>query len=264
MVGTVDAVGPGVTALELGQRVLISARELPQRSGCYAQYVCVPESAPFPLPASIAAADALHLPNLQLANAMLCGVPDRAQTALIPGAAGAVAIALVQVASSRGIEVIGTASTQAKRDFARASGVRTFVENVPDRLPQAVLEMTGGRGVDLAFDHLGGEHLTACLRSLAPLGMLISFNAIKGPPSSDVFLAMRELLGRSLTLRTFSMHAYDENRDIRRGLMQLAIDQLASGAVRVPAPKTFRLGEVAQAHTALDEGSSFGKIVLLP
>ena len=265
MAGVVDAVGEGVTLLSVGQRVLVSARELRQRGGCYAEAICVPQDAPFALPDSLAFDDAVSLGNFQLALALLASngnLPARA--ILLPGAAGGVATAVAQVARARGLQVIGTASTPAKRDFALAHGVSELVDADPAGLPERVFAATDGRGVDLAFDHIGGALFIACLRSLAPGGMAVSYNILGGAPAGDVFDEMRKLLARSLAIRTFSIHAIDADRPLRRGLMEQAIALMAGGAVRAPAATRLPLSQARRAHELLDSGASLGKLVLHP
>ncbi|MFM9927266.1 zinc-dependent alcohol dehydrogenase family protein [Variovorax sp. H27-G14] len=266
MAGTVAEVGEGVTALRVGQRVLVSSRELPERGGCYAQYIAVPAQAPFVLPDSISFEEAVSLGNIQLAQAMLLGsnggLPVR--SVLLLGAAGGVATAMAQLAAHLGMTVIGTASTPAKRAHALAHGVTTLVDGQAAGLESRVLAATGGRGVDLAFDHVGGDLLIACIRSLAPLGTAISYNIAGGPPSSDVFLELRALLSKSLAVRTFSIHTFDQDREQRRGLMEKAIELMRSGAVKAPPTRVFPLSEVRSVHEMLDGGQSLGKLVLAP
>ncbi len=265
MAGTVDAIGPGVTALQAGQRVLVSARELPQRGGCYAECICVPAAAPFVLPDSIAFEDAVSLGNFQLAIALLSSNGNLpAQAILVPGAAGGVATALAQVARARGLRVIGTASSDAKRAFALENGVHDLVDADPAALPQRVKDLTGGRGVDLAFDHLGGALFVACLRSLADFGMVVSYNIVNGPPSSDVFGELRALLGKSLAVRTFSIHTVDHDIAQRRGLMEAAIALMADGRVRAPRATRLALADARRAHELLDSRGTLGKVVLQP
>jgi NADPH2:quinone reductase len=265
MAGVVDAIGPGVTALQVGQRVFVSARELKQRGGCYAEAICVPEAAPFVLPDTICFEDAVSLGNFQLALAMLSSNGNSPATSvLIPGAAGGVATALVQVARDRGLHVIGTASTAEKRDFAMANGAHEVVESDPQGLTGKVMQLTGGRGVDLAFDHLGGVHFIACLRALAPCGMAVSYNIVTGPPAGDVFEELRKLLGKSLAVRTFSIHAIDADAVQRRGLMESAIALMAAGRVRAPKAALFALADARRVHELLDSGGMLGKSVLLP
>lgn len=265
LAGVVEAVGPGVSRLAIGDRVLVSARELPQRGGCYVQYICVDEAVPFVLPESIAFEDAVSLGNFQLALALLASNGNLpAQAILVPGAAGGVATALAQVARARGLRVIGTASTPEKRAFALENGVSDLVDGDVQALPQRVMELTSGRGVDMAFDHLGGALFIACLRSLAPSGMAVSYNILTGPPSDDVFDELRKLLAKSLAIRTFSIHAVDADIAQRRGLMEQAIALMATGQVRAPRAMRMPLAQVCQAHELLDSGGTLGKLVLIP
>ena len=266
--GFIDQVGEGVAAERIGQRVLISSRDLHQRGGCYVQSIAVPYSKPYVLPHSVSFQDAVSLPNLQLALALLQAAnlnPTAEKRALlITGAAGGVAGMLSQLAKTHGFQTIGTARTPIKRDFALANGFDVVLDSNPETLSQDVLKVTAGLGVNLAYDHLGGAYLPACMRSLSALGTAISYNVITGQPSEDVFSVMRELLSKSLGIRCFSMHSFDENESNRRQLMQQAIDLMASGKIHAPLPTVMSLSEVVQAHIILDKGETLGKIVLNP
>lgn len=266
--GVVDAIGVGVTALQVGQRVLLSSRDLPQRGGCYVQSIVVPQNIPYALPDSISCNDAVSLPNLQLALALLQAAnltPSSEKRALlITGAAGGVAGMLSQLAKVHGFQTIGTARSNDKRDFALSNGFDFVVDSNPDTLKADVMKVTADQGVNLAYDHLGGAYLPACIRSLSPMGTAISFNIITGQPSSDVFSLMRELLGKSLGIRCFSMHTFDENEKNRRELMRQAIELMAAGKVLAPSPTVMPLSDVVKAHIVLDKGETLGKIVLSP
>ena len=266
--GVIDQVGEGVGPERIGQRVLLSSRDLPQRGGCYVQSIAVPQSKPYVLPDRISFQDAVSLPNLQLALALLQAAnlnPTAEKRALlITGAAGGVAGMLSQLAKTHGFQTIGTARTPMKRDFALANGFDVVLNSNPESLCNDVLKATAGLGVNLAYDHLGGAYLPACIRSLSALGTAISFNVITGQPSVDVFSVMRELLSKSLGVRCFSMHTFDENEANRRELMQQAIELMAAEKVRAPLPTVMSLREVVQAHIILDKGETLGKIVLNP
>ncbi|MBO9641655.1 MAG: zinc-dependent alcohol dehydrogenase family protein [Pseudacidovorax sp.] len=266
MAGVIEAVGEGVPAERIGQRVFVSARELPQRGGCYAEYIAVPADAPFVLPDAISDTEAVSLGNVQLAQAMLLGtqggVPVR--SILVPGAAGGVATALTQLAAHHGMTVIGTASTPAKQAHALAHGVTTLVDGDPAGLPERVMAATGGRGVDLAFDHVGDRLLIACIRALAPMGTAISYNIASGPPAEDVFQTLRSLLSRSLAVRTFSIHTFDADRTQRRALMETAIGLMRDGAVKASPVTVYPLAQAREVHALLDAGAVQGKLVLMP
>lgn len=266
LAGVIEAVGSAVTNLMVGQRVLVSSRELPERGGCYAEYICIPCEAPFVLPGTISFDAAISLGNFQLAHALLLGcnggLPVKA--ILVPGAAGGVATALVQLARHHGMQVVGTASSAAKRKYALANGANAVVDSEPSMLPERVKALTDGRGVDLAFDHVGGALFIACIRSLAPLGTAISYNIVSGPPAGDVFMELRALLGKSLAVRTFSIHTFDHERTQRRSLMEKAISLMADGHVRAPQTTVMPLADVRRAHEMLDGGKTLGKLVLKP
>lgn len=263
--GVVDALGPGTRGVALGDRVLFSARELPQRGGGYAEYVCAPAEALYALPPHIGLDDAVSLPNFQLAQALLfgCGSARPVRSVLITAAAGGVASAMVQTARARQLQVIATASTPAKRDYALRQGATSALDPAAPDLANQVKALTGSRGVDLALDPSGGDLFIACLHALAPLGLAVSYNILAGLPP-DVFAVLRQLLGRSLAVRTFSMHTFDADAATRRGLMQQAIELMASGAVQAPPATVLPLAEARRAHELLDDGSFTGKLVLHP
>lgn len=263
--GVVDALGSGTRGVALGDRVLFSARELPQRGGGYAEYVCAPAEALYALPPHIGFDDAVSLPNFQLAQALLfgCGSALPVRSVLITAAAGGVASAMVQTARARQLQVIATASTPAKRDYALRQGAASALDPAAPDLADQVKALTGGRGVDLALDPSGGTLFIACLHALAPLGLAVSYNILAGLPP-DVFAVLRQLLGRSLAVRTFSMHTFDADAATRRGLMQQAIELMARGAVQAPPATVLPLAEARRAHELLDDGSFTGKLVLHP
>lgn len=268
LAGVVDAVGERVRSLKVGQRVLVSSRDLAQRGGCYVQSIVVPEDAPYILPDVIAFNDAVSLPNLQLALALMqAASPGHAPTpgtVLITGAAGGVATMLSQVARYNGFKTMGTARSEDKKAFALAHGFDVILDSNPQTLVAQVMSATSNQGVNLVYDHLGGAIFPACIRSLSPLGLAISYNIITGKPDTDVFGLLRELLGKSLGVRCFSMHTFDEDKDNRRQMMKRAIELMSNGHVQAPPALVMDFSQVAQAHEILDQGRTLGKIVLNP
>jgi NADPH2:quinone reductase len=183
---------------------------------------------------------------------------------LLTGAAGGVASAMVQLARASGLQVLATASTQAKRAFVRDTGADAVLDPASPDLAEQILAATGGRGVDLAIDPVGGALFIACLRALAPLGLAVSYNIVGGMPTGDVFAELRSLLGRSPAVRVFSMHSFDADPVRRRALMQASIDAMAAGKVRAPQATVLLLAEARHAHALLDAADTVGKIILHP
>lgn len=266
MSGRIAAIGAGVENLQVGQKVLITARELKQRGGCYTEYLVVPATAPFPLPDSVDLDAAACLPNYQVAWAMLRDVLQsrKLRSIFIAGAAGGVGSAAVQLARHLNLTVIGSVSSPEKDRFAREQGADHVINYKNEDIRARVLEITDGRGVDLVLDHIGGPGLVDCLKMLAMQGTLVSFNAVAGLPQTDIFAEMRNLLTKSLTLRCFSMHVLDSDPVLRRQVMNEVIDLLAKGAIRPAVSVKLPLMQAAEAHRVIERGDSLGKILLVP
>jgi NADPH:quinone reductase len=267
LAGEIDAVGDGVQQWQPGDRVLVSSRELAQRGGCYVESIVVPEDAPYRLPSDMSCADAVSLPNLQLALALMQvgGTPQCAQpSVLITGATGGVATMLSRLARHLGFITMGTSRKPVAAGDGLMAGFDHVIAGEVADLPAQVLALTHARGVDLVFDHLGGRSLVDALHCLAPLGTLVSYNIVQGLPSEDVFPVLRKLLAKSLAVRCFSMHTLDADRATRRALMQSAIDFMALGHVKPPTAQVFPLQDVQRIHTWLDAGSVSGKLVMQP
>ncbi|HZN23554.1 MAG TPA: zinc-dependent alcohol dehydrogenase family protein [Burkholderiales bacterium] len=265
LAGVVDTLGRDVTGVRVGQRVLVSSRELPFRGGCYAEAICVPAASLFLLPDSIAPNDAVSLPNYQLAGALLyeSGVCKPRSVAAY-GASGGVGMALLQLALCDGMVAIGIVSTEEKRAFVQRAGVEHVLIRGKDDLRARVMALTGNRGVDAIYA-MGGPSaaFVSNLDLLAPLGTLVSFAILGGlMPDADIFGELRKRLGKSLGVRCYSVHALDHERQLRRSLMERAIDLMAAGRLRPPAPTVMPLGEAARAHEMMEAGRTVGKIVL--
>ncbi len=265
LAGVVDAVGADVLSSLLGQRVLVSSRELPQRGGCYAEAVCVPAEAVYALPDALSFDDAVSAPNVQLAGALLYESGARPpKSILVHGAAGGVAGALLQLAQADGLLAIGTVSDAAKFDFARASGAQHIINRASQDVQQAVMALTDGRGVDMVLDHVGGPGFSANLDLLAARGTLLSYNALAGLPEKNLLGEMRRLLGKSLGVRCYSIHTLDAEPAVRRALMEHALNLMSTGLVKPPQATCLPLSEAVTAHRVLETGQTLGKLVLRP
>jgi NADPH:quinone reductase len=266
LAGRIAGLGPGVSDLAVGHKVLLSARDLARRGGCYAEYVAVPAHAIHVLPENADVEQAVALANYQVAYALLheTAGPRKPRSVLVVGAAGGVGSALVQLAKVAGMTVIGTVSGPEKAAFARAMGADHLVNYREQAVSDAVLELTGGEGVDLILDHVGGPAFTGYLATLANWGTLVSYNAFTALPDKDLLAEMRTHVGKSPAVRCFSFHSYDHDREGRRRLMGAVIDLLGAEAIKPAVGARFSLSEVRQAHALIDAGTALGKIVMRP
>jgi NADPH2:quinone reductase len=262
MSGVLTAVGPGVRGLAVGQRVLVYHF----RGGCYAEYAAVPAESVTPLPDAIDLDDAVSMPNYQVAWALLHeaarGIEPR--TVYVNGAAGGVGCAVIQLCRLAGIDVIAGASSPAKCAFAQAQGATHTIDYSRENVVNRVLALTGGEGADLVLDHIVGPNFTDNLKMLAPLGMIVSFNALGGFPEQDLFREMRAFLPRSPAVRCFTMHSYDHKPEAKRRMMAEIVRLFASGKVKPPVYRRLPLADARQAHALLDAREVLGKLLLKP
>ncbi len=266
LAGIVEAAGPGVSGWSPGDRVLLTARDLPVRGGCYTEYIAVPADVVYRLPANVDFAQAAALSNYQVANALLTDAArgTRVKSVFISGIAGGVGSAIADLAKSMGFDVIGTASGHEKIAFARSIGADHVINYRTENVRDEVLRFSSGRGVDLVLDHVGGPKFCDNLELLARWGLLVSFNAFGAPPESDLLSAMRTEVGWGKAVRCFSFHTYDSDPSRRRELMSGVIGRLAAGTIDPRIAVRLPLSAAADAHRMIEAGGGLGKIILVP
>jgi NADPH2:quinone reductase len=176
----------------------------------------------------------------------------------VHGAAGGVGTASIQVAKGYGARVIAVVSTDQKAEVAKAAGADEAV--LVDGFLAAVKELTGGRGVDVVVDVVGGDLMTDSLRSLAPLGrvLVVGFTAGAIPE-----VKVNRLLLNNVDVRGVGWGAYAM---VRPGFMRKQWDELVpmmeSGVISPPIGTTYPLEDVRQALTDMAERRATGKSVL--
>jgi NADPH:quinone reductase len=266
MSGVVAETGPGVSALAVGQRVYVSARELAQRAGCYAEYIAVGEGVPYVLPAGVDFDTAAALANYQVAYHLLHSATRGFQyeSVLVQTAAGGVGSAAVQLARAAAKRVIAVAGSDAKCKFALEQGAAAAINYRAGDVKARVAEAAGGGGVDLILDAVAGPRFPELFDHLAPLGMIVLYGALDGPAPADLMAAMRRRPGTSPALRLFSIHAFDHDRDARRRATGALLDLLAAGAIRPAIHARLPLAEAGQAQALLESGRVLGKLLLQP
>jgi len=127
-----------------------------------------------------------------------------------------------------------------------------------------VKEATGGRGVDLVLDSVGGKEFTKNFDYLAPLGLVVSYGLLDGPLDPNALTEMRNRPTKSFGIRTFSMHVFDDAPERRRHATRELIGLLRDGKIKPVIYKRLPLPEAATAHAMLEGGEVIGKIILKP
>ncbi|MEU1408039.1 zinc-binding dehydrogenase [Streptomyces sp. NPDC005728] len=255
--GRIRALGPGVDGLTVGQEVAALTE-----GGAYAEVAVADTTTVFPLPSGVDLRTAATLPTvLPTAYALIHSVGrlQPGETVLVQGAAGGVGTAAGRLARAAGAgAVYGVVSSAAKAAFAKEHG---YDEVFAGAFEEPVRQATGGRGVDLVLDPVGGDTLRAGLASLAPFGRLVSFgNASSAGPWT---VGQPELypLGHSVSgfsVLTLAKTAPDE---LRR-LSGQAFAKVVDGTVSLPVTAEFALQDAAEAHRLMGGRTSTGKLLL--
>lgn len=262
--GVVDAVGPGVTHLAVGDRVGYSAG----KPGSYAEARVIEARLVFKLPDEIAFETAA---GMMLKGLTVCYLLRRTQPqgGLQPGdailwhaAAGGVGLIACQWAKAMGLVVIGTAGSDEKCELARQHGAAHMINYRRENVVARVRELTGGRGVKVVYDGVGKDTWEVSLDCLAPLGLMVSFGNASGPvpPFSPLVLSQKGSL--YLTRPTLNAHLAD-----RAVGEQMAADLFAmvtSGQVKIDISRRYKLEDAAQAHRDLEGRATTGSLILIP
>jgi NADPH2:quinone reductase len=268
MAGTVAELGAGATGFSLGDKVYVSARELPMRAGCYAEFIAVPARALFRLPPQVALEAAACLSNYQVAYHLLHtatrGAPGK--TVLIDGAAGGLGSAAVQLAKLAGMTAIGLVNGDDKARALLRFGADHVINAATDDVAARVAEFTDGDGVDLILDAVGGRKFADNLAMLAPFGLVVSYGRLQGPPEANVIAALENGPGylNSTAVRVFTMHTLDDKPAVRAESMNYLIARLAEGAIRPLIHARLPLRDARRAHELLEARQVIGKILLKP
>jgi NADPH:quinone reductase len=258
--GTVDAVGESASAFAVGDEVAWTG--VP---GSYAELAVAPQERLVRVPEGLAARDA--------AAAMLQGMTAHylarsvyplgpEDSCLVHAAAGGVGLLLVQLAKRAGARVLATVSTGEKAELARAAGADRVILYESEDFQAAVLEATGGLGVQVVYDSVGRTTWDKSLGSLARRGMLVLFGQSSGsvPPIDPQLLAK----GGSLFLTRPSLFDYVADRDSLERRAGDVLGAVARGELKLRIGATFPLAEAGQAHAALESRRTTGKLLLLP
>ena len=262
MTGHIEAVGPGVDGFTTGQPVMVFGTG----GGRYAEYNAVDTALVTPLPESVDLDAATTIPNYLVAWACMFDVAhrERLHTAYINGAAGGTGTALLDLCRSEGIATIAGTSSDEKCEFTTRFGTVGTVNYSREKVAEKVLALTGGKGVDASFDHLGGPDLVESLDMLTPLGQIILYNALAGPPDDDLFTGLRERRGRSLGVQCFSLHSFDDDPAAKERIFAAVIERFADGRLDPPIFDRLPLSEARRAHELMDGRQILGKLILKP
>jgi NADPH2:quinone reductase len=258
--GVVDAVGPEVSGWKVGDRATYTGQ-----IGAYAMFHVVQADRTLHLPDAISfeVAAASLLKGMTSEFLLHRCYPLKAgETILVHAAAGGVGTILVQWAKAIGAVVIGTVGSKAKADLARDHGCDHVILYREEDVAARVREITGGRGVPVAYDSVGKDTFEGTLASLGRRGLFVSFGNASGPaPAVEPARLMR---AGSLFLTRPTLYDYIARPEELAASAAALFGVLASGAVKIEIGQTFPLKDAARAHTALESRETVGASLLIP
>lgn len=257
--GVVEAVGPDVTEVNVGDRVGYAMHQ-----GSYTEEAIVPSRVLVPLPDSIDTQSA--------AAAMLQGMTTHyltrstyplsaSDTALVHAAAGGVGLLLIQMAKMVGARVLGTVSTPEKAELAKGAGADEVILYTETDFEAEVKRLTDGGGVDVVYDSVAKTTFDKSLNCLRPRGYLVLFGQSSGPvPPFD----LSRLSRGSMFITRPGLGHYAADREELMGRADDLFEWIGSGALNLRIDRTFSLQDAADAHRALEGRQTTGKVLLIP
>jgi NADPH2:quinone reductase len=259
--GVVEAVGPGVTSVALGERVAYCRGPL----GAYATARVLPARDVIPVPDGVSdeVAAAVVLKGLTawyLVRRVHPIAPG--DDVLVHAGAGGVGSLLVQWARHLGARVIATAGAEDKADLARANGADDVILYCTEDVPARVRELTGGAGVRVVYDSVGRDTFEASLDALARRGLMVSFgNASGAAPAVAPLTLMRK--GSLFLTRPLLGDYIADRSELEAGADEL-FGLIRDGVLRPTIGQQFDLADAAEAHRALEARATVGSTVLRP
>lgn len=259
-VGVVEAVGAGVTDVKPGDRV----GYLLGPQGAYSDLRVMPADVLIPLPDGVddRSAAALMMKGLTAQYLFRQVYPlHGGETILYHAAAGGVGLVACQWARAIGVTMIGTVSTDAKAEVARAHGCAHVIVTAREDVARRVRELTDGRGVPVVYDSVGRDTLAASLDSLQVRGTLVSNGTSSGPVTIDTQVLAAK---GSLWVTRPAMVHYATPRTKMLAMAAELFEHVQAGRIRGEPRQEFALEQAADAHRALESRATVGATVLVP
>jgi NADPH:quinone reductase len=260
--GVVQAVGAGVDQLAVGDRVTYTG--FVNTLGAYSTERLVPAASLIKLPAAIGCetAAAMTMRGLTAAYLMRRIHPFQAGDAiLLHAAAGGVGLILSQWAKLLGLTVIGTVSTEAKAQLARAHGCDHAINYSHEDVAGRVRELTNGVGVSVVFDSVGKTTFESSLDSLKRRGLMVCVGTASGPipPFNPQLRAMKG----SLYLTRPALADYIADPAEKAALAGELFDHVAAGRIRIEINQRYALQDAVQAHRDLESRRTTGSSIFV-
>ncbi|MQA89072.1 MAG: zinc-binding dehydrogenase [Gemmatimonas sp.] len=257
--GEVEAVGPGAGLWAVGSRVMGIVG-----GGSYAEFLCVHEREAIRIPHGLDWDDAAAIPEAFLTayDALFRQMDlEASERVLIHAVGSGVGTAAVQLARAFGAITYGTSRTPEKLDAAKKLGLQHGFDASDDDWVEKAKAATDGEGINVVLDLVGGHYVPLNLRLLAPRGRAIIVGTIAGSRAEvDFRVVMQKRLRIAGTV--LRSRPLEEKIQLAREFSDSVLPLFSSGQLRPVIDRVYPFAEVVEAHRAMEENRSFGKIVL--
>ncbi len=262
--GVIEAVGEGVTHLKAGDRAAYASAPI----GAYCEVRVMPATCVCKLPDAIdfETGAAMMLKGLTaqylLKKTLPVGGLKAGDFVLFHAAAGGVGLIACQWARALGLQLIGTAGSDAKCALAKANGAAHVINYSTEDFAARVKEITGGKGVKVVYDSVGKDTWDKSLDCLAPFGLMASFGNASGPAPAFA----PGILGAkgSLYVTRQTLFTHISSRESTQAMADDLFEVVASGQVKIHIEQRYPLAQVQQAHRDLESRKTTGSSILLP
>ncbi|HYB56609.1 MAG TPA: NAD(P)H-quinone oxidoreductase [Alphaproteobacteria bacterium] len=257
--GTVAALGAGVTGWRLGDKVLALLA-----GGGYAEYAVAPLPQCLPVPKGLDMVEAAALPETFFTvwtNVFERGRLRTSESFLVHGGASGIGTTAIQLAKARGARVFASAGGAAKCQACERLGAEMCVDYKSEDFVEALMKATGGKGVDVILDMVGGDYTARNLTLSAPGGRVVQIAFLRGA-KVEIDLAPLMLKRLTLTGSTLRARAVEEKGRIAAALLKEVWPLIEAGKVKPVIFKSFPLKDAAQAHRLMESNAHIGKIML--
>ncbi|MBT2738479.1 NADPH:quinone oxidoreductase family protein [Bacillus sp. ISL-7] len=258
--GVVAAVGDQVTKVKPGTRIVTLIE-----SGGYAEYALADERSLITIPEQLDFQNAVALPLQGLSAYHILktmGRLEKGESVLVHAAAGGVGTIAVQLAKLFGAgKVIATASSAEKLALAQEMGADVLINYTEPDWEQQVLEATGGKGVNVALEMVGGDVFNKTVKCLATFGRLVVFGSASGEQSR---FYPSSLMARNQSVIGFFLPQIMRKPELLQPSLVELLTYLGAGKLKLIIGGVFPLEDVAKVHTLLQSRKTQGKLILVP
>jgi putative PIG3 family NAD(P)H quinone oxidoreductase len=258
--GTIEQLGAGVREWRVGDAVCALVA-----GGGYAEYCAAPAPQCLPVPRGLDLVAAAGIPETFFTvwtNVFERGRLEAGESLLVHGGASGIGTTAIQLARARGARVFATAGSAEKCAACERLGAERAINYRETDFVAVVRELTGGRGVDVVLDMVGGEYFARNIEALAMEGRLVEIATLHGVKAE---LNIQTIMHRRLTITGSTLRARPvaEKGAIAAAVLQRVWPLIEAGAVKPVVHATFPLRDAANAHRVMEADTHIGKLVLV-